>query len=64
MEAIAAIVREFPNLTVISDEVYKFTVYDPIEAGDPTSTGHYHFARLPGTTSSVRRGSGNINLDF
>mmetsp|Transcript_5513 Transcript_5513/g.9043 ORF Transcript_5513/g.9043 Transcript_5513/m.9043 type:complete len:470 (+) Transcript_5513:3-1412(+) len=48
MEAIAEIVRENPELTVVSDEVYKFTVYDPQESGDPTSTGHHHFSRLPG----------------
>mmetsp|Transcript_15949 Transcript_15949/g.35297 ORF Transcript_15949/g.35297 Transcript_15949/m.35297 type:complete len:326 (+) Transcript_15949:133-1110(+) len=47
LEAIAEIVREHPGLTVVSDEVYKFTVYDPREKGDLTSTGHYHFARLP-----------------
>lgn len=33
---------------VISDEVYKFSVYNPMEPGDSTSIGHYHFARLPG----------------
>lgn len=48
LEAIAEIVRAHPNLIVISDEVYKFSVYNPLEAGDPSSTGHYHFARLPG----------------
>jgi aspartate/methionine/tyrosine aminotransferase len=48
MEAIAEIVRAHPNLIVISDEVYKFSVYNPLELGDSTSTGHYHFARLPG----------------
>ena len=40
MEAIAALVRRHPNLRVISDEVYKYTVY----AGEP----HTHFAALPG----------------
>jgi len=74
MEAIADIVRAHPNLIVISDEVYKFSVYrcdadkfiqtyahsppsphtcthpspSPMEPGDSTSIGHYHFARLPG----------------
>lgn len=47
-EAIAAIVRKHPRIVVISDEVYKFSVYDALEDGDPTSRGHYHFARLPG----------------
>ena len=50
MEAIADIVRAYPNLIVISDEVYKFSVYNPLEHGDSTSIGHYHFARLPGLT--------------
>lgn len=48
MEAIAEIVRAHPKLIVISDEVYKFSVYNPMEHGDSTSIGHYHFARLPG----------------
>lgn len=39
MEAIAEVVRRHPNLLIISDEVYKYTVY----AGDP----HVHFAALP-----------------
>ena len=51
MKAIASIVREFPNIVVVSDEVYKFSVYDAKEAGDSTAVGHYHFARLPGTSS-------------
>jgi len=41
MEAIAAVVRAHPGLLVISDEVYKYTVY----AEDAT---HTHFAALPG----------------
>ena len=41
MEAIAAIVRKHPNLYVISDEVYKYTVYD-------AGARHFHFASLPG----------------
>jgi hypothetical protein len=48
MLAISEIVKLYPNLIVISDEVYKYTVYNPLEIGDPTSIGHYHFARLPG----------------
>ena len=48
MEQIADVVRGHPDLTVISDEVYKFTVYDPLEEGDSSAVGHYHFARLPG----------------
>jgi len=40
MQAIAAIVRKHPNLLVISDEVYKYTVY-----GDEP---HVHFAALDG----------------
>ena len=47
MEDIAQIVRENPNLIVISDEVYKFSVYNPLEPGDSSSVGHYHFSRLP-----------------
>jgi kynurenine--oxoglutarate transaminase/cysteine-S-conjugate beta-lyase/glutamine--phenylpyruvate transaminase len=47
LEAIAQIVRDNPNIIVLSDEVYKFTVYNPKEEGDLTSKGHYHFARLP-----------------
>ena len=53
MEAIADIVRAYPNLIVISDEVYKFSVYNPMEHGDSTSIGHYHFARLPGLTHTI-----------
>ena len=33
MEQIAEIVRNNPQITVISDEVYKFSIYDPLEAG-------------------------------
>jgi len=47
MEAIAAVVRRHPKLVVLSDEVYKYTVYNPSEAGDSV-IGHTHFARLPG----------------
>ncbi|KAM3568810.1 hypothetical protein VYU27_009073, partial [Nannochloropsis oceanica] len=42
MEGIAALVRSQEGLVVISDEVYKFTVF---EEG---SQGHIHFASLPG----------------
>lgn len=45
---IAEIVRENPQITVISDEVYKFSVYDPLESGDSFAQGHFHFARLDG----------------
>ena len=48
LSALADIMRRYPHITVISDEVYKYTVYNPIEEGDSTSRGHYHFARLPG----------------
>jgi aspartate/methionine/tyrosine aminotransferase len=50
LEGIAAIVREHPQLVVISDEVYKYTIYDAVEPGDGAGSpvGHYHFARLPG----------------
>jgi len=41
MEAVAAVVRQHPNLLVISDEVYKYTVYD-------TDAQHTHFAALEG----------------
>lgn len=47
LEAIAEIVRENPRLIVVSDEVYKFTIYDPKETGDSVK-GHYHFAGFPG----------------
>ena len=48
MKAIAEIVRDNPNIIVISDEVYKYSIYDPLEKGDSFAQGHYHFARLPG----------------
>jgi len=41
MEAVAAVVRKHPNLYVISDEVYKYTVY-------AEEAQHFHFASLPG----------------
>lgn len=48
LRGISDIVRRHPRLVVISDEVYKFSVYDALEEGDATSRGHYHFARLDG----------------
>jgi kynurenine--oxoglutarate transaminase/cysteine-S-conjugate beta-lyase/glutamine--phenylpyruvate transaminase len=54
MEAVAAIVRKYPGLKVLSDEVYKYTVYSPHarddarDGGENTVVGHTHFARLPG----------------
>lgn len=48
LKAIAEVVEKYPNLVVVSDEVYKFSIYDAAEAGDSTARGHYHFARLPG----------------
>lgn len=48
MEEIAAVVREFPQLTVISDEVYKYVVHSEGKSGSLGSGGHVHFARLPG----------------
>lgn len=53
LEAIAEVVRDHPQVTVISDEVYKYTIYDPQEPGDGAGSppGHYHFARLPGKLS-------------
>ena len=50
MEAVAATVRKYPGLKVLSDEVYKYTVYNPHarEGGGDTVVGHTHFARLPG----------------
>merc|ERR1719484_289859 len=41
MEAIADVVRRHPQLHVISDEVYKYTVY-------AEGVKHFHFASLPG----------------
>ena len=41
MEQIAELVRSHANLLVISDEVYKYTVYG-------TGASHVHFASLPG----------------
>ena len=54
LEAIAEVVRENPGVTVISDEVYKYTIYAPKEPGDGlgSPTGHYHFSRLPGNCNA------------
>ena len=41
MEGVADIVRRHPNLYVVSDEVYKYTVY-------AEQAKHFHFASLPG----------------
>jgi len=48
---IADVVRDNPHVTVISDEVYKFMIYDPPGGGavEPDRpSGHTHFANLPG----------------
>jgi kynurenine--oxoglutarate transaminase/cysteine-S-conjugate beta-lyase/glutamine--phenylpyruvate transaminase len=41
LAAVAEVVRKHPNLYVISDEVYKYTVY-------AEGASHFHFASLPG----------------
>ena len=41
LRAIADVVRRHPNLLVLSDEVYKYTVY-------AEDARHFHFASLPG----------------
>ena len=41
MAAVAEVVRKHPNMLVISDEVYKYTVY-------AEGSEHLHFAALPG----------------
>lgn len=46
-EKIATILRKYPNIIVLADEVYKYTVYNPVESGDSSSIGHFHFAKLP-----------------
>jgi len=52
LHAIADLVRGHPNLVVISDEVYKYMIFDPPvgskQAGCDKPTGHVHFATLPG----------------
>ena len=48
LEKIANVVRKYPQITVLSDEVYKYTIYAPNESGDSTAKGHTHFAALPG----------------
>ena len=52
LAAIADVVKDFPRLWVISDEVYKYIVHSPPPQkrgdGKLASGGHVHFARLPG----------------
>lgn len=52
LHAIADLVRSHPNLVVISDEVYKYMIFDPPAGSKPAGcdkpTGHVHFATLPG----------------
>ena len=43
MERLAALVERWPEVTVVSDEVYKYTVH-----GESAVDGHCHFASLPG----------------
>ncbi len=54
LEAIAQVVRDHPHVTIISDEVYKYTVYDTAGLGDAQGSplGHHHFARLPGNVAT------------
>ncbi|CAE7584812.1 ccbl [Symbiodinium microadriaticum] len=51
MEAIAELLRQHPNILVISDEVYKYMIFDPPSSGVAEAkdmpAGHIHFARLP-----------------
>lgn len=51
MEAIAELLRQHPNILVISDEVYKYMIFDPPSSGlaeaKDMPAGHIHFARLP-----------------
>ena len=46
LEAIAQVVRDNPQIIVLSDEVYKFSVYSALGKGDSSAEGHYHFARI------------------
>lgn len=52
MEVIADCVRDAEDVTVISDEVYKYIVHSPPREDSPVQTrtapGHVHFASLPG----------------
>jgi len=53
LEAVAEVVRENPDVLVLSDEVYKFMIYTDEDDEDPeanvnTPVGHIHFASLPG----------------
>lgn len=52
LEAIAEVVRRHPNVLVISDEVYKYMVFDAPDPSAPSQdanqpNGHIHFATLP-----------------
>eukprot|EP00440_Ansanella_granifera_P073377 gb/GFBE01079623.1/.p1 GENE.gb/GFBE01079623.1/~~gb/GFBE01079623.1/.p1 ORF type:complete len:603 (+),score=128.52 gb/GFBE01079623.1/:1-1809(+) len=52
LKAIADLVRQHPHILVISDEVYKYMIFDPPAGGVADAkdkpAGHVHFARLPG----------------
>lgn len=52
LKAIAKLVEQHPHILVISDEVYKYMIFDP-PSGSPSTAkdapkGHVHFAKLPG----------------
>ena len=46
LEGIAAIVRKYPHLTVIADEVYEHIVFD--DDDNNNNEGHLSFATIPG----------------
>jgi len=54
LEIIADLVRRHPDIVVISDEVYKYMIFDPPREASSTTVGgdepegHVHFASLPG----------------
>eukprot|EP00435_Cladocopium_sp_Y103_P073024 s1156_g42.t1 len=52
LKAIAKLAQQHPNLLVISDEVYKYMIFDPPSGGlanqKDSPAGHIHFAKLPG----------------
>jgi len=52
LEAIASLLRKNPHVVAISDEVYKYMIFDPPEgsddAGPDRPAGHVHFAKLSG----------------
>jgi len=51
LESIAALLRQQRHIVAISDEVYKFMIFDPpseVNAGPDRPVGHVHFANLPG----------------